>query len=178
MNSVTEMFDRAEALQNTAKALRGLRVVDGYALEHLYSEVKAERRRRNKVALEKRVAAVLAKRYGDELWGKSIEELSQLENEVRAELKTQVDVLDSKKVINYPYIEIGLKSAEQISEESEGELSPYDASRYEGWYWAEFVADGQVLNGGSDFPEKLEAIEEALEYAATLDEAPPFFIRN
>jgi hypothetical protein len=47
-----EMFDRAEALQNTAKAIKGIKALDDDALETLYRETKAERRERNKATLE------------------------------------------------------------------------------------------------------------------------------
>lgn len=43
------MFNRAEALQNAAKAIKGLRALDDDALETLYLEAKAERRERNKL---------------------------------------------------------------------------------------------------------------------------------
>lgn len=43
-----KMFDRAEALQNAAKAIKGLKALDSEALELLYAEVKAERRERNR----------------------------------------------------------------------------------------------------------------------------------
>ncbi|MEU3599875.1 hypothetical protein ABZ714_14285 [Streptomyces sp. NPDC006798] len=89
MKEVTEMFDRAEALQNTAKTLKGLQALDEDALELLYAATKAERRAREKATLNKRVAAVLAKRFGDGLWDKPTDELSRIENEVRSELKIQ-----------------------------------------------------------------------------------------
>ncbi|MET7741994.1 hypothetical protein [Streptomyces sp. NPDC005385] len=49
---VTAMFDRAEALQNAAKALKGLKALDDDALETLYREAKGERRARHSKVLE------------------------------------------------------------------------------------------------------------------------------
>lgn len=48
-----KMFNRAEALQNTAKAIKGIRALDDDALEVLYAEAKAERRERKKAEAEK-----------------------------------------------------------------------------------------------------------------------------
>lgn len=52
MNYTDGMFDRAEALQNTAKAIKGLKALDEEALEVLYLEAKAERRERARLVAE------------------------------------------------------------------------------------------------------------------------------
>lgn len=74
VKEIAAMFDRAEALANTAKAIKGLKALDDDALETLYSEAKAERRKRKqdaeaaekRDAFNARVKAVLDKRYTPE----------------------------------------------------------------------------------------------------------------
>lgn len=78
-----EMFDRAEALQNAARTIKGIAALDKEALEYLYTVTKAERRARNQVEFENRVSEVSSQRYA---WSEQTEARRE---EVRKELKAQ-----------------------------------------------------------------------------------------
>lgn len=138
-----EMFNRAEALANTAKAIKGLKALDDDALERLYLEAKAERRARK-----------LYDETPDNV--KTFDENPRVTGMKEASLNP---LGEGKKVVDYPHIEIGYKSAEQISAESEGELSLWDASRYAGWYCTEMGHNGYVVSSFTSIEtqEKAEA---------------------
>jgi hypothetical protein len=83
-----EMFDRAEALQNAAKAIKGISALDDDALEFLYSTTKAERRRRNSVTFEKKVGRLFHERFtGEEIRKMTNEEMADNVDKIREEMR-------------------------------------------------------------------------------------------